>query len=165
MGIKGLMVFHGFLTIYFSFHSRPRAVTCEDLESSMISIEPQALLTIILFKNVTFQVLRIKLFNTSTHLNFVPLFLCQPTGFCIHKILPKKEKKTFRMSSKKTLICLHFDAFPQRIWEGYNFEIILFIYYMYFIFYPFFKRTFESANSSCKFVVIFRFSASFDPNK
>ena len=67
----------------------------------MISIEPQALLTIILFKNVTFQVLQIKLFNTSIHLNFVPLFLCQPTGFCIHKILPKKEKKTFRMSSKK----------------------------------------------------------------
>ena len=67
----------------------------------MISIEPQALLTIILFKNVTFQVLQIKLFNTSTHPNFVPLFLCQPTGFCIHKILPKKEKKTFRMSSKK----------------------------------------------------------------
>ena len=96
MGIKGLMVFHGFLTIYFSFHSRPRAVTCEDLESSMISIEPQALLTIILFKNVTFQVLRIKLFNTSTRLNFVPLFLCQPTGFCIHKILPKKEKKNIQ---------------------------------------------------------------------
>ena len=93
----------------------------------LISIEPQALLTIILFKNVTFQVLQIKLFNTSIHLNFVPLFLCQPTGFCIHKILPKKEKKTFRMSSKKNLICLHFDAFPQRIWEGYNVEIILFI--------------------------------------
>ena len=93
MGIKRLMVFHGFLTIYFSFHSRPRAVICEDLESSMISIEPQALLTIILFKNVTFQVLQVKLFNTSIHLNFVPLFLCQPTGFCIHKILPKKEKK------------------------------------------------------------------------
>ena len=69
------------------------------------------------------------------------------------------------MSSKQNLICLHFDAFPQRIGEGYNFEIILFIYYMYFIFYPFFKRTFESANSSCKFVVVFRFSASFDPNK
>ena len=127
-----------------------------DLESSMISIEPQALLTIILFKNVTFQVLQIKLFNTSIHPNFVPLFLCQPTGFCIHKILPKKEKK----HSGWVL-----DAFPQRIWEGYNVEIILFIYYVYFIFYPFFKRTFESANSSCKFVVVFRFSASFDPNK
>ena len=130
----------------------------------MISIEPQALLTIILFKNVTFQVLQIKLFNTSIHLNFVPLFLCQPTGFCIHKILPKKEKKTFRMSSKKNLICLHFDAFPQRIWEGYNVEIILFIIITCISFFIlFFKRTFESANSSCKFVVIFRFSASFDP--
>ena len=120
-----------------------------DLESSMISIEPQALLTIILFKNVTFQVLQIKLFNTSTHPNFVPLFLCQPTGFCIHKILPKKEKKHSGWVLKKILICLHFDAFPQRIWEGYNVEIILFICYMYFIFYPFFKRKFESANSSC----------------
>ena len=98
-----------------------------DLESSMISIEPQALLTIILFKNVTFQELRIKLFNTSTHPNFVPLFLCQPTGFCIHKILPKKEKKHSGWVLKKNLICLHFDAFPQRIWEGYNVEIILFI--------------------------------------
>ena len=132
----------------------------------LISIEPQALLTIILFKNVTFQVLQIKLFNTSIHLNFVPLFLCQPTGFCIHKILPKKEKKTFRMSSKKNLICLHFDAFPQRIWEGYNVEIILFIIITCISFFIlFFKRTFESANSSCKFVVIFRFSASFDPNQ
>ena len=62
----------------------------------LISIEPQALLTIILFKNVTFQVLQIKLFNTSIHLNFVPPFLCQPTGFCIHKILPKKEKKNIQ---------------------------------------------------------------------
>ena len=62
----------------------------------MISIEPQALLTIILFKNVTFQVLQIKLFNTSTHQNFVPLFLCQPTGFYIHKVLPKKREKTIQ---------------------------------------------------------------------
>ena len=161
------MVFHGFLTIYFSFHSRPRAVTWivrpgvqHDIHWAPGSPNNYP------FKNVTFQVLQIKLFNTSIHLNFVPLFLCQPTGFCIHKILPKKEKKHSGWVLKKNLICLHFDAFPQRIWEGYNVEIILFIIITCISFFIlFFKRTFESANSSCKFVVIFRFSASFDPNQ